>query len=160
MVSKKVYTMKMTGSFDNIHGAGWVYSLSEASWEPEEDIKIIGWTLNWAAEIPGFDAADWTIEAIWQLSQKPTWAHDGPVPGCMDEIRYDIRQLFAGTSAADELRNDVECIFENQKTLMLPDGAYINIREGEDVNLHIHCNNTHASVDSLMACTVILYYVK
>lgn len=156
----KVFTMKMTASETLVHGAGWVTYLASILWEPEEDVKIIGWTTNYGIEIPGFDAGDFTLEFIYQLSQRADWANEGPTPGVLDERRMDLRQLFTGTSAQDELRNQYLQAVENDKTVMLPKGEYISIKEGEEVVLHLHGNNSHATVDSLLGVTAILYYLK
>ncbi len=145
---RDIFTYLLEFDESAIADTSWVYKLSADLWQPQEDIRIIGFSLQ--IEMCAFVQVDGEATAYTELSQSGLWNK----PGILGRARAyaEYRSLLG----AQEIR-----IYSTEwMHKMFPAGFSVPIAEGG--NLYIHCQYMTSDVGHTysLGTKAIIYYVK
>jgi len=148
----KVYRKYLEGSAFVLDGTTLTETLID-TFVAEENLKIIGWQhrIYHSNIVGGYPTAD---DAVY-LWATLTFAAQGMTDALVSEIHLSIGRYMFGSPASGAGWHNTE---EGDET-MLPAGSYLDMKEGEHLNLFLSGRNG-LGVDNYFHTFAIIYYER
>lgn len=148
----RVYTKRMAGGFTLGDGVSGPSTLVD-TWVAQEDHKIIGWDLEVG---PSFsNSGQPTADGAWDTELALSFAAQSHTDAEFAQVAIGaLREVFGSPASGAGWINHVQ-----RRVTMLPAGKYIEMKEGEQINMFVDGHN-YSGVAYSLGGDAIIYYTK